>query len=198
MQSDSPDPGDSPAQEPTVRASPEPSRSPIPIADLLVKPDFPKSALGQFVDIGGYAGTVVDIVNQSLKVKSPEGITKSFNAHGLRRIYGPVIRAEPPPEAPLPSPSARPAFERELPAAVLPSVPPPIEPDFSRPVRKIGEFVRRPDYPQCLLSEHVQIAGYTGVVVQIVNKSLKVRSQAEITRSYNADALRRLHSEGAN
>jgi hypothetical protein len=50
------------------------------------------------------------------------------------------------------------------------------------------------DYPQSLLGEHIQVGDYVGVVVQIINRSLKVRSQAETTRSYNADALRKLHT----
>jgi hypothetical protein len=44
-----------------------------------------------------------------------------------------------------------------------------------------------------VLGEHVEIGDYTGVVVQIVNRSLKVRSRAETTRSYNADALKKLY-----
>ena len=166
-------------------------------------PDFPQSALGEFVDIGGYTGVVVEIVNQSLKVRSPERVTKSFNVNGLRRIYGPVIHPDPmpmrppePPRAPVPAP-----FKRRVPAP-SPSAPPPpvkveptVTPDFTKPVRKISDFVARPDYPQCVLGEHVEIGGYTGVVVQIISRSLKVRSTAEITRSYNADALRKLHTQ---
>ena len=174
-----------------------------PIAELLETPDFPRSALGEFVDIGGYTGVVTDIVNQSLKVKSPEGGTKSFNANGLRRIYGPrpalpesalpEISREPPPPPPAPSRSrseARRAPEEPV-SAPKPAA---IEPDFSKPVKNIAELVSHPEYPDCVLGEHVEISGYTGVVVQIINRSLKVRSPAEITRSYNADALRKIYS----
>jgi hypothetical protein len=167
------------------------------IAELLENPDFPKSALGELVDIGGYIGVVTDLVGLSLKVRSPDGLTKSFNANGLRRIYGRVIPPDPiPMTAEQPKPPA-PAPRPRLPRTQAPPPPPPppeptVEPDFSKPVKKISEYVKRPDYPQCTLGEHVEIADYSGVVVQIHNRSLKVRSQAEITRSYNADALRRL------
>jgi hypothetical protein len=171
-----------------------PASAPTPIAELLESPDFPKSALGKWVDIGGYTGVVTDIVNQSLKVRSPEGALKSFNANGLRRIYLRVIPPEPPPSLrPSLAPSPRAAEPEEPPAA--PKPPPTIEPDFTRPVKDIALLVTRPDYPQGILGEHVQIADYTGVVVQIVKRSLKVRSHAEITRSYNADALRKLYGE---
>jgi hypothetical protein len=70
---------------------------------------------------------------------------------------------------------------------------PMIEPDFSKPIKKITDLVRQPGFPQSALGEHVEIAGYTGVVVQIVNRSLKVRSQTETTRSYNGDALKKLY-----
>ena len=49
---------------------------------------FPKCAFGEYVDIRGYAGVVVEIVNQSLKVRSPEGSIRSYNATGLRKLFG--------------------------------------------------------------------------------------------------------------
>jgi hypothetical protein len=163
------------------------------IAELVAAADFPRCALGEFVDIGGYTGVVTEVVNQSLKVRSPEGRTKSFNVGGLRRIYGPAVRPEPYPEV-APVPAARPRETPEPPPPSPAKAEAQVEPDFSKPIRSIGEFVKRPDYPECVLGEHVAIAGYAGVVVQIVNRSLKVRSQGETTRSYNADALRRLHT----
>jgi hypothetical protein len=169
------------------------SRPVVPISELLTRPEFPKAALGELVDIGGYTGVVIAVVNQSLKVKSHEGTTKSFNAHGLRKIYGPPERPEPSEMTEESTPAASPA-----PVAAEPEAPPPakvevLTPDFSRAVKPIADLVRHPGYPQSLLGEHVQVGGFTGVVVAIVNRSLKVRSPAEITRSYNADALRRLH-----
>jgi hypothetical protein len=168
------------------------------VAELIVMPDFPRSALGELVDIGGYTGVVVDIVRESLKVRSQEGATKSFNVNGLRRIYGPRPEPPPIPAEPSQAPPPREPARRSVPSRPAP-VPvvreePKVEPDFSKPVKKISEFVKRTDYPQCALGEHVEVAGFTGVVVQIVNRSLKVRSSGEITRSYNADALRRLYT----
>jgi hypothetical protein len=168
----------------TPETGPDFGRPVRPIAELVVSLEFPRCALGEHVDIGGYIGVVTGIVNQSLKVRSPEGRTKSFNAGGLRRIYSPPVAA---PLAPGPPPSS------EGPA---PAPPPPLEPDFSKPIKPICQFAGRPDYPNCLLGEHIDIAGFTGVVVQIVNRSLKIRTSAEITRSYSADALRRLHAPG--
>jgi hypothetical protein len=70
------------------------------------------------------------------------------------------------------------------------------DPNFDQPIKGIREFTSRPDYPKCTLGAHVEINGYTGVVVEIVNRSLKVRSPQEITRSYNADVLRKLYGTG--
>jgi hypothetical protein len=192
-----------PARPRTVITDPDFTRPLKPVAELLTVPDFPKSALGENVDIGGYTGVVVEIVNQSLKVRSQEGVTKSFNVNGLRRIYGPVIRPDPIPEPPPEPPRAPvPSVPRRVFASEAPPPPPPppraepvVEPDFTKRVKKISEFIGRTDYPRCLLGEHIEIGGYTGVVVQIVGRSLKVRSPAEITRSYNADALRKLHAQ---
>jgi hypothetical protein len=177
-------------------STPELSRPARLIAELIVAPEFPKSALGELVDIGGYIGVVVDVVSQSLKVKSAEGVTKSFNAGGLRKLYGPRIVPEPSPmrESPPSPPPPRKTFEREPPP--LPPAPKReivVNPDFSKPITKISAYLGRPDYPKCLLGEHVDIGGYAGVVVEIVSRSVKVRSEAETTRSYNADSLRKLY-----
>src|SRR5689334_10393496 len=199
MQSESENVPGSRAPSRTVITEPDYGRPLKPIAELLTDADFPQSALGEHVDIGGYTGVVTQIVKESLRVRSQDGTTKSFNAHGLRRIYGPVVRPEPPPLPPPSTTSARhtpvpsPWAEEPAPPPAAPKVEPVVEPDFTKPVKKISEFVKRPDYPQCVLGEHVEIAGYSGVVIQIVNRSLKVRAPAEITRSYNADALRRLY-----
>lgn len=179
---------------------PDFNRPAKPVAELVAMPDFPKSALGELVDIGGYTGVVVDLVRESLKVRSQEGVTKSFNANGLRRIYGP--RPEPPPAPVEPPPAAAPRVPSAPRVASAPPPPPrpapveepKVEPDFTKPVKNIKDFVKRSDYPQCTLGEHIDVAGFIGVVVQIVNRSLKVRSTTEITRSYNADALRRLYT----
>src|SRR4051812_3132148 len=97
MQTEPEKPSDKPSPAPHRTAVTEPdfTRPLKPIGQLVEDPEFPKSALGEFVDIGGYTGVVVEIVNHSVKVKSPEGVTKSFNANGLRRIYGPALRPDP-------------------------------------------------------------------------------------------------------
>jgi hypothetical protein len=188
---------DSQAETPEVKSdfvAPEPEKGAEPpvriIAEFIAEPDFPRNTLGQVVDIGGYVGEVVNVVNQSVKVRSAEGITKSFNAGGLRKLYGPRVLPEEIPPPPVEPPKPRPQERIEKPT-------PPREvieqPDFSKPIRKIEEFTGRADYPRCVFGEHVEIAGYAGVVVEIVNRSLKVRSQAETMRSYNADVLRKLH-----
>jgi hypothetical protein len=165
--------------------------SPVkPISELVTHSDFPKSALGEHVDIGGYTGVIVELVKDSLKVRSAEGVTRSFNSHGLRRIYGPALRPDPINEEPISR-----ADQEQNPEGPSPESNVVTEPDFSKPVRNIAEFVGRQDFPRSTLGEHVEIAGYTGVVVEIVNRSLKVRSPAEITRSYNADVLRKLHEK---
>lgn len=190
------DANQNPSQETPELAGQRTAGAAIPIGELLTDPAFPKNILGKCVDIGGYTGVVSEIVNQSIRVKSPEGVTKSFNANGLRRIYGPRLIPDPVtlPEA---SPSLKPeksvAWESPRPAPPEPKKAELPEPDFTTPVLEIRELVSRPDFPQCALGKHVNIAGYVGVVVQIVNRSLKVRSQAETTRSYNADALRKLY-----
>ncbi len=191
MPSDSDSTSSKSSVPPKADASPDYHQPLLPIAEVLIDPGFPKSALGKFVDIGGYTGVVVELVKESLKVRSAEGITKGFNANGLRRIYGPVVRPDPPP--PLPESPAPVRESRPAPPPVF-KVEPTIEPDFGKPVVKIAEFIGRSDYPKCLLGAHVEIGDYVGVVIQIVNRSLKVRSQAETTRSYNADALRKLYT----
>lgn len=161
--------------------------SPKPIGDFLAQPDFPECVRGEFVDIGGYSGTVIDIVGSSLKVRSPEATTRSFNFHALRRLYGP--REEP---EPVPSPSVAPSASTEEETAA-PKRNVITAPNFSAPVKPISEFTGRADYPQCTFGQYVDIAGYKGVVVEIVNRSLKVRSLEETTRSYNADVLSKVH-----
>ncbi|MHC1766708.1 MAG: hypothetical protein AB9869_20785 [Verrucomicrobiia bacterium] len=189
-----PDPsasGTEPVHENSSTVQPNFSRALKPLAELVADPGFPHSALGEFTDIGGYTGVVVQVVKQSIKVRSPDGITRSFNANRLRTIYGPAPK---PPPAPEPPPVSSPS-RQEPSAPEAPKKPPAIEPDFTKPVRPIADLASRPDFPECVLGEHIEIGDYKGVVVQIVNRSLKVRSQAEITRSYNADALRKLHSK---
>ena len=168
---------------------------PKPIAEFASRADFPKCALGRFVDIGGFAGILVEIVNQSIKVKSSEGITQSFNFNRLRTIYGPRQITEP--VEPTPMMEQRRPAEKE--AAIAPPAPKREfieDPDFSAPVKSISEFAGRSDFPKCAYGAHIEIAGYPGVVVEIVNQSVKVRSIQGVTRSYNVPGLRKLYGQG--
>ena len=156
-----------------------------PIAELLERPDFPEGLVGEFVDIRGYTGEVVSVAQSSIRVRAPEGVTRGFNVHVLRKLYGP--RPEEPP--PLPVPPA------EEPVPVPPAVPQQIEnPNFDQEVKLISHFVSLSDFPECTLGQQVEIRGYQGVVVQIVDHSLIVRTRDGTSRRYNADVLRKLHS----
>ncbi|MDB6112081.1 MAG: hypothetical protein JWR69_3831 [Pedosphaera sp.] len=160
-----------------------------PISDLLTDPDFPKSALGENVNIGGTTGVIVEIVRNSIKVRSAEGGTMSYNVRALHKLYGPYTPPEPIIVAPAP------AF---APAAEVPVEPKPAvkrqvitDPNFEIPLKSIEEFLDRTDFPKCAFGEFIDLRGYTGIVVEIVNRSLKVRSREGSTRSYNADGLRK-------
>ena len=173
------------------------SNTPVPIAEFAAREDFPQCTLNQLVDIGGYAGTVVDIVNNSIKVRSPEQHTKSFNFHTLKKLYGP--RPEPQPMPPVSTAPHRPTTATSAASSSATKVEEVkkrdiIEnPDFTQPVQQITQFTGRGDFPQCTLGQHVEVNGYVGVVVEIVNRSLKIRSTEEVTRSYNADVLKKLY-----
>jgi hypothetical protein len=180
------------------KGQPDLGENPVPIAEFVGRPDFPECVRNRSVDIGGFRGVVIDIVNNSLKVRDEEDFTRSFNLHALRRLHGP--RPEPPPavperaeEAPRPRPVFKPRAQAPQPVVKEAARNIIAEPDFSSPVRQIHEFTGRADFPECSLGQHVEINGYTGVVIEIVKRSLKVRSEQEITRSYNADILRKLH-----
>lgn len=177
----------------TRELSAEPDFSPPvkPIAELVARPDFPESILGEHVDIGGYIGVVTAIVKHSIRVRSSEGTTQSFNSYTLRRIYGPR------PELEIPSPSSPPpqsaTSDERAPAAAPPRE---IieEPNFDQSVIPIATLVERRDFPKCTFGQHVDIGGYTGVVVEIVHESLKVRSPQGTSRNYNAPILRKIYA----
>src|SRR6516225_6562056 len=92
-----------------------------PISDLVADPEFPSSAVGARVDIKGFIGVVAGVVNNSIKVRSAEGNTVSYNFHALRRLYCPRIEPDPAPAAP---PAPAPQAERPV---IL-------EPDFNAPL----------------------------------------------------------------
>jgi hypothetical protein len=78
----------------------------VPIEILAAKTDFPACALGIFIDLHGFTGVVVALVGGSLKVRSPEGATRSYNAEGLRKLYAQASRTIQPPSCDPPAPSA--------------------------------------------------------------------------------------------
>ena len=179
-----------PRAQPGAEISPPPpagERRVYPITDLLLRPDFPQSALGEDVDIGGFSGTIVEIVRHSIRVRPREGATMGYNVNVLRKLYGPR-----PPEE-----DAKANDPAEV-ATVAPP-PPPREiidnPQFTSSPKPIEEFVAQPGFPKCAYGQHLDFHGYDGVVVEIVNRSLKVRSQQGSTRSYNADGLARLYGK---
>ena len=155
-----------------------------PISDLVGHPGFPNSAVGVRVDIKGFIGVVVGVVNNSIKVRSAEGNTVSYNFHALRRLYGPPIAAETAPADP-PVPETQPKGP-----AIL-------EPDFGAPLVPIESLAAKTNFPACALGIFVDLHGFTGVVVALVGGSLKVRSHEGATRSYNADGLRKLYAQAS-
>ncbi|MFM8471848.1 MAG: hypothetical protein ACKODH_18115 [Limisphaerales bacterium] len=180
---------------PKVITVPDFSGEPVPIGQFTERTDFPHCTLGAHVSIHGFAGVVVEIINQSLKVRSPDGITQRFNAYRLKTLFAPPDRTKPVSQTFSPEP-----FKpiTPSPAADEPEPPAPVrrlitEPDFEQPVRAIRTFATQPEFPECAFGKHVDIPGYAGVVVEIVNGSLRVRSLAGVTRSYNAAALKKLY-----
>ena len=163
-----------------------------PIAEFAAMADFPRSALGEFVDIGGYTGIVVEIIGSSIRVRSQEGTSQRFNYHTLRRLYGP--RVEPEPEPPVPIETARPS-SADLGMPEAPEQKEIEDPNFDREVKPIRDLAGRPDFPKCTFGELVEIGDYTGVVVAIQKQSLKVRSRQGTSRKYNAEILRKLYGK---
>jgi len=159
-----------------------------PIAEFITREDYPKCLLGEHIDIGGFTGVVVELVDKSMKVKPRHGVVQRFNANVLKRVYGPQPKQE---ERP-----ARPTYRNPTPAPVVNAPPRNVieQPDFNAPVKLIAEYIAREDYPQCTFGAHVEITGFTGVVVEIVKGSLKVKSQDGLTRSYNSQVLRKLYA----
>jgi hypothetical protein len=155
------------------------------ISELVTDPDFPTSSVGQKVDIRGYTGVIVAVVNNSIKVRSAEGNIVSYNFHTLRRLYSPRIEVAPleaAPSPPEPIPEAKPKRNVIL------------EPDYGLPLVPVESLVHRPDFPECSFGVFLDLHGFTGVVVELVGRSLKIRSREGSTRSYNGDGLRKIYS----
>jgi hypothetical protein len=155
------------------------------ISEVVADPDFPKSAVGEKVDINGFVGVVVEVVNNSIKVRPAAGNTVSYNFNALRRLYGPRTAPEKGPigQTPASSSVSQPQTKGE---AIL-------EPNFAAPLVAIERLVHRPDFPVCTVGLFVDLHGFTGVVVELVGHSIKVRSRQGSTRSYNADGLRKVY-----
>lgn len=165
----------------------------MPIGQLTERADWPQCALGVLVSIHGFEGLVVDILGQSIRVRSSDRITQRFNANRLKTLFAPPDRSplvssyEPPkPVAPAPAETDEP--EPELPKRAHIA-----KPDFTQEVRAIRTYAAENDFPQCAYGRHVDISGFSGVVVEIVKGSLKVQDQGGTLRSYNAVALRKLY-----
>lgn len=188
---------EAPRVTPKVIITPEFSGEPVPIGQFTERTDFPQCTLGAHVSIHGFAGVVVEIINQSLKVRSADGITQRFNAYRLKTLFAPPDRSKPGPialsaEPPklVAQPPPAPDDEPEPPAPVRRRI---ISPDFEQPVRAIRTFATQADFPECAFGKHVDIPGYAGVVVEIVKGSLRVQSPTGTLRSYNAEALKKLY-----
>lgn len=174
-------------QQENFTANAPSERVPKPIAEFAGREDYPQCTLGQFVDIGGVEGEIFDIVSNSLKLRTTEGRTQSFNYHTVKKLYGPVVHIEP----------VMPRKEEEPPATPPPA---PLEipnPDFDQELKSISEFTGQADFPQCTLGKLVEINGYVGVVVEIQDQSMKVRSRNGTSRKYNGEILRKLHGKPA-
>ncbi len=186
-----------PAPARKVITEPNFSGTPQPIGQWTERADFPQCALGAYVSIHGFAGVVVEIVSQSIKVLSPDGLMQRFNAYRLKALFSPPDRSKPAPqtlstERPKPVAEPRPAPDEPEPAPPRVHI---TDPDFTAPVRAIRTYASQPDFPQCAYGKHVDIPGYSGVVVEIVKGSLKVQSPTGTIRSYNAEALKKIYGK---
>ena len=178
---------------------PDFSGTPQPIEEYAGRADFPQCALGLYLDIRGFAGVVMEIVKQSLKVRSPDGITQSFNAYRLKSLYAPPDHSEPLPVT-VREDRPTPAVAFEMDDMDEPKPPAPVreyiaEPDFSAPVQPISDFASQPGFPKCSFGAHVDIGGHIGVVVEIVKGSIKVQNDVGATRSFNIEVLKKLHGK---
>ena len=171
----------------------------LPLHDFAGATDFPQNILGFHVNIGGVTGIVTEIVKHSIKITTPEREVQRFNAFALRKLYGPALRPEPTPmrsEDPTPVASVDASEVSETPAPAEPERHVIDEPDFNIPVESITQWAGRSDFPQSAFGAHLDVAGYSGVVVEIVKQSLKVRSVEGDMRSYNVAVLRKLYGGG--
>src|SRR5437764_2788201 len=130
-------------EAPELTRPPDFNRPLKPIGEVVAQPGFPEAVLGEHVDIGGYTGVVVAVVKQSIKVRSPEGVVRSFKSYTLQRLYGP---------RPEPVPSMEGAAELGDLEGDVPKAAPPREiieePNFEQPITAISELLTNPDFPK--------------------------------------------------
>ena len=118
-------------------------------------------------------GVVIQISNQSIRVRSSDRITIIQCPPAPQVLFGRPIRTTPVRSIQIPGPKFQPQARAPRAAA--------------EPVRNVVEtpttrllsvrFAPTPaHFPGCALGKHVEIPGYAGVVVEIVGGSLKVRS----------------------
>lgn len=183
-----------PTSKRPVITAPDFSGTPQPIRELAGRADFPQCAHGVYIDIQGFAGVVVEIIAQSIKVRPPEGMTQRFNVNRLIALHAPEVRPDPVAFTVPARADDRPAAPRREAVqakAARPERTYVSAPDFTASVQPIRAYAGQPDFPKCAYGKHVEIEGYTGVVVEFVKGSIKIRSAAGTTRSYNAEVLRK-------
>lgn len=180
------------ASEQKIISNPDFSGIPDPIADWIQRPDFPRCALGAYVSIRGFEGVVVEIIGQSMRVLSVDGIKQRFNGARLKTLFAPRKRPKP-----TPKPKAPRVAKKTVPDDEEEDEAPPREyiadPDFTAPVSAIGEYANQPDFPKCAYGKHVSIAEYIGVVVEIVKDSMRVQCSSGAIRRFNAPVLKKLY-----
>jgi hypothetical protein len=184
-----------PAPARKLGTPPDFSVTALPIGQLTERADWPQCALGIHVSIHGFEGVVVEIINQSFKVVAHDRTTQRFNAGRLKTLFAPPERPKSTPfvEPPKPVVRAKPVQEESEPEPEPPARVYIAEPDFSQPVRPIRAYAGEGDFPQCAYGKHVDIPGYSGVVVEIVKGSLKVQSEEGSVRSFNGATLKKLY-----
>lgn len=190
-------------------SNPDFSGEPESIADLTQRPEFPQCALGAHVAIRGFEGVVVEIIGRSLKIVSKDGVKQRFNADRLKTLFAPRDRTQPKPE-PRVTPKSKSAKSTTSAtsggavASIRNSRPEPdadegpqreyvADPDFTAPVKPIGEYAGRPDFPKCAYGKHVEIPGYIGVVIEILKDTIKVQAESGGIRRFNGPVLRKLY-----
>ncbi len=190
----------------------------VPIGQFTERPDWPQCALGVHVSIHGFEGVVIEVINHSIRVISSERLTQRFNASRLKTLFAPMDRSRPEPTpAPVevrnpaatthlaadsdrpaspPSPARRAITPAPTPMPIAPPEPATeriTRPDFSAPVRAIRTYAGERDFPRCAFGKHVDIRGYSGIVVEIEGGALKVQAPDGTVRSFVASNLRKVY-----